>query len=196
MLETIGVEALEADILRTMAPILSLTRLLGEAAGEAGNYVHWGATTQNVMQTGRILLIREADRAIRRALAGALVRLAELASETAGTLTVGRTNRQHALPITFGFKVAGWIEEIVRAVDRIDAGGRRVFALPFGGAVGAMHAFGTSGREINRRLAGRLGLRELLVPGPEHQRPLRRLCRAALASRDDRRPHRRRNSIC
>lgn len=165
VLEQIGVEVLEADIGRTMAPILSLTRLLGEAAGEAGNYVHWGATTQNVMQTGRILLIREADRAIRRALSGALDRLAALASQNADTLTVGRTNRQHALPITFGFKVAGWIEEMARAAERLDGGGERLFALPFGGAVGAMHAFGTEGRQINRRLAARLGLRELLVPG-------------------------------
>ena len=58
LLDRIGIEALEADIGRTMAPILSLTRLLAREAGEAGNYVHWGATTQNVMQTGRILLIR------------------------------------------------------------------------------------------------------------------------------------------
>ncbi|WP_159587233.1 lyase family protein [Chelativorans xinjiangense] len=165
VLEQIGVEALETDIRRTMAPVLSLTRLLGKAAGEAGNYVHWGATTQNVMQTGRILLIREADRAIRRVLSGALDRLAELASKNADTLTVGRTNRQHALPITFGFKVAGWIEEMARAAERLDGGGKRLFALPFGGAVGAMHAFGNEGREINRRLAARLNLRELLVPG-------------------------------
>lgn len=165
LLDRIGIEALEADIGRTMAPILSLTRLLAREAGEAGNYVHWGATTQNVMQTGRILLIREADRAIRQALSGALERLAELAERNAATLTVGRTNRQHALPITFGFKVAGWIEEMVRAVERIDGGGARLFSLPFGGAVGAMHAFGASGHEINRRLAARLGLRELLVPG-------------------------------
>jgi 3-carboxy-cis,cis-muconate cycloisomerase len=165
VLERIGIDALEADIRRTMAPILSLTRLLAKKAGDAGNYVHWGATTQNVMQTGRILLIREADRALRRALSGALGRLADLASDHAETLTVGRTNRQHALPITFGFKVAGWIEEMARAADRLDGGGARLFALPFGGAVGAMHAFGASGREINRRLAARLELRELLVPG-------------------------------
>lgn len=62
-LETIGAAALEADIRKTLAPVMSLTRLLGKAAGKAGDYVHWGATTQNVMQTGRILLIREADRA-------------------------------------------------------------------------------------------------------------------------------------
>ncbi|SPF81487.1 lyase family protein [Pseudoprimorskyibacter insulae] len=164
-LDVIGIEALEADIQVTHAPILSLTRLLARTAGEAGAYVHWGATTQNVMQTGRILLVREADREIRKALAGVLTRFSDLADTHADTLMAGRTNRQHALPITFGFKVAGWIEELTRSVDRLDGGARRLFALPFGGAVGAMHAFGAEGRELNRRLAARLGLRELLVPG-------------------------------
>lgn len=165
LLDRIGVDALEADIRITHAPILSLTRLLARAAGKAGAYVHWGATTQNVMQTGRILLVREADREIRKALAEALLQLADMAEAHADTLMPGRTNRQHALPITFGFKVAGWIEELSRSIDRLDGGGRRLFALPFGGAVGAMHAFGPEGRELNRRLAARLDLRELLVPG-------------------------------
>lgn len=164
-LDRIGIEALQADIRVTHAPILSLTRLLGRAAGEAGAWVHWGATTQNVMQTSRILLIRDADRAIRQALSAALERLGAMAAEHADTLMAGRTNRQHALPITFGFKVAGWIEELSRAVDRLDGGARRLFVLPFGGAVGAMHAFGPGGAELNRRLAERLGLGELLVPG-------------------------------
>lgn len=165
VLERIGVDALQADIRITHAPILSLTRLLARAAGEAGAYVHWGATTQNVMQTGRILLVREADREIRKALASALLTLSDMAETHADTLMAGRTNRQHALPITFGFKVAGWIEELSRSVDRLDGGARRLFALPFGGAVGAMHAFGSEGRDLNRRLAARFGLRELLVPG-------------------------------
>ena len=164
-LDTIGIEALQADIRVTHAPILSLTRLLGRAAGEAGAWVHWGATTQNVIQTGRILLIREADRAIRKALRSVLEQLADTATTHAETLMAGRTNRQHALPITYGFKVAGWIEEMTRAIDRLDHGGRRLFVLPFGGAVGAMHAYGAGGQELNARLAARFGLDALLVPG-------------------------------
>lgn len=164
-LDRIGPEALAADIRVTHAPILSLTRLLGQAAGDAGAWVHWGATTQNVMQTGRILLVRQADLAIRAGLGQALDRLADLALTHADTVMAGRTNRQHALPITFGFKVAGWIEELTRALDRLDGGARRQFVLPFGGAVGAMHAFGPEGQELNRRLAARFGLSEMLVPG-------------------------------
>ncbi|SMX43807.1 lyase family protein [Actibacterium lipolyticum] len=164
-LDKLGRDALDADVKRTMAPILSLTRLLGKAAGKAGDYVHWGATTQNVMQTGRLLLLRKADGEIRANLGRAVARMGDLAQEHANTPMAGRTNRQHALPITFGFKIAGWIEEMERAEARLTDATTRMLALPFGGAVGAMHAFGPQGRDLNRRLAADLGLRELLVPG-------------------------------
>jgi 3-carboxy-cis,cis-muconate cycloisomerase len=164
-LDVIGHDALVADIERTMAPVLSLTRLLGKAAGDAGDYVHWGATTQNVMQTGRILLMRHADCAIRYRLAAAARRLAMLARDEAETPMIGRTNRQYALPITFGFKVASWITELDRAEARLSDAAGRLFVLPFGGAIGAMHAYGPQGRELNRRLAAELGLAEMLLPG-------------------------------
>ena len=164
-LDVIGHDALVADIGRTMAPVLSLTRLLAKAAGNAGDYVHWGATTQNVMQTGRILLLRTADKAIRHHLSGAATRLGQLAGDEAETMMIGRTNRQYALPITFGFKVAGWITELDRAEARLTDAAKRLFVLPFGGAIGAMHAYGPQGREVNRRLAAALGLNEMLVPG-------------------------------
>lgn len=161
----LGLDALEAESARTRAPIHALTRVVSDRAGQAGDYVHWGATTQNVMQTGRLLLMRQALRQVQRHLADALDRLADLAATHAETPMIGRTNRRHALPISFGFKVAGWIEELDRAADRLTAMERRVFVLPFGGAVGAMHAFDGQGREINRRMAARLGLREMVVPG-------------------------------
>jgi 3-carboxy-cis,cis-muconate cycloisomerase len=164
-MDKIGVDAMEKHSSVTMAPVLSLTRLLADAAGDAGDYVHWGATTQNVTQTGNILLVREADKAIRVNLEASLQILATLAENHSTTLMAGRTNRQHALPITFGFKVAGWIEELGRAVQRLDGGVERLYSLPFGGAVGAFHAFGHNGQELHRRLAARLGLKDMLVPG-------------------------------
>ena len=164
-LDVIGYDALVDDIARTMAPILSLTRLLGNAAGDAGDYVHWGATTQNVMQTGRILLMRQADSAIRKQLALAARILGKLADDEANTMMIGRTNRQNALPITFGFKVASWITELDRTEARMSDAARRLFVLPFGGAIGAMQSFGDQGRELNKRLAAELELAEMLLPG-------------------------------
>ncbi len=163
-LERIGPDQLRASIATTMAPVLSLTRCLAAAAGEAGRYVHWGATTQNVMQTGRLLLLREAERAIRADLARAMERLGRLAETHAETPMAGRTNRRHALPVTFGFKVAGWIDELSRATARLDEAGARTFSLPFGGAVGAHHGYGDDGPALMRALAEELGLAELMVP--------------------------------
>lgn len=164
-LERIDVAALRASIARTLAPVLSLTRCLAEATGESGRWVHWGATTQNVMQTGRLLLLREAHRGVLAALARAVGRLGRLAADHADTPMAGRTNRRHALPITLGFKAAGWIEELDRAAARLTEAAGRSFSLPFGGAVGAHHAYAGHGRALMRTMAAELGLAELMVPG-------------------------------
>jgi len=163
--ETLGLDRLEAEAARTMAPIHALTRVVSDRAGAAGAYVHWGATTQNVMQTGRLLLMQRALQHVRTHLAEALDHLGAMAERHAETPMIARTNRRHALPVTFGFKLAGWIEELSRAADRLDAMEARTMRLPFGGAVGAMHAFGGQGQEINACMAARLGLGEMLVPG-------------------------------
>jgi len=162
---TLGLETLEDEARRTRAPIHALTKVLSDRAGQAGRYVHWGATTQNVMQTGRLLLMRRAQAQVYIHLASTVEKLATLAGAHAETPMIGRTNRQHALPISFGFKVASWIEELSRAVARLESMEHRVFVLPFGGAVGAMHAFGGQGQAVNRLMAERLGLTQMLVPG-------------------------------
>lgn len=164
-LDIIGEAALAADIARTRAPVASLVRLLAGACGaDAGGFVHWGATTQNVMQTGRALLMRRAHEALMRRFAAVLDRLADLAGTHAETVTVARTNIRHALPITFGFRVAGWIEEYLRHGERFAEAAPRVFRAQWGGAVGAMHAIGEQGPELNRRLAARLGLGWFDIP--------------------------------
>jgi 3-carboxy-cis,cis-muconate cycloisomerase len=126
--DAINEEALAADVDRTMAPVLSLARALSAACSpEAGGHVHWGATTQNVMQTGRTLLMRRAHRAFMERFGEVLDKLAGLAETHAETLTVARTNYRHALPVTFGFKVAGWIEEMLRHRDRFAGAEPRIF---------------------------------------------------------------------
>ncbi len=164
--------ALAADVVRTRSPILSLARALGDACtGDAGGYVHWGATTQNVLQTGRTLQMRRAHTAFMQMFGDVLDKLAALADSSADMLCAGRTNPRHALPITFGLKVAAWIEELLRHRDRLVAAEPRVFLSLWGGAIGAMHAFGEHGPEINRRLSQRLGLHAMRVPtraGTDH----------------------------
>lgn len=163
-LENFDLDTLERSAAETMAPIVSLVRALSAVCGEAGHYVHWGATTQNIMSTGRLLLLRKVHRRVLTGLASVLDKLGTLAEHHAETVMAGRTNHRHALPITFGFKVAGWIEELTRQNDRFAATETRVFALHFGGAIGAMHSFAGLGEALCANLARRLDLAPALVP--------------------------------
>ena len=164
-LASIDVPALEVDIARTRAPVLSLVHALADVCnGSAGGYVHWGATTQNIILTGLTLRIRNMHGALLLRLAGCLEQMSQLAEQTASTTIAGRTNRQHALPITFGFKVAGWIEELQRMSTRFAECERRLFSLVFGGAIGAMQSFGQHGDQLTQLLGQRLGLTPVGVP--------------------------------
>jgi 3-carboxy-cis,cis-muconate cycloisomerase len=164
-LDHIDANALAMDIKRTKAPIVSLTRMLAAACdGEYGEYVHWGATTQNIIQTGRILQVRKVYNLMQSRMGMVLTAMVDLAERGSEMIMAGRTQRRHALPITFGFKVAGWIDEILRHLDRFNEVESRFFCLQFGGAIGAMQSFGEHGPELNRRLAKRLALYPLKVP--------------------------------
>jgi hypothetical protein len=132
----LDVARIQRGIAETSHPLMALVTELAMAAGEHGGWVHWGATTQNITQTGDVLVLREAHRKILRLLAGVLSAAADLAERTAGMLAAGRTHGQHAVPITFGFKPAGWIDELVRHVTRLRSAEGRVFTAMAGGAVG------------------------------------------------------------
>src|SRR5690606_27033399 len=97
-------------------------------------------------------------------LATCLDALAGLADNGAAQVMAGRTQRRHALPITFGFKVATGIDELLRHEERLRVAEPRVFTLVFGGAVGARHSFGDKGDVLGQRLAGPLGLGCFEVP--------------------------------
>lgn len=163
-LELFDTVALERSVAETMAPIVSLVRALTSICGEAGRFVHWGGTTQNIMSTGRVLLVRRSHDAMLSELASSIDQLGKWADLHATTIMAGRTNNRHALPITFGFKVAGWVEELVRQSTRFRQVEQRVFALYFGGAIGAGHSFDGRGAELSKVLARRLGLSEVLAP--------------------------------
>ncbi|MEE8421263.1 MAG: adenylosuccinate lyase family protein [Dehalococcoidia bacterium] len=132
--------------------------------GDAGGYVHWGATTQNITQTGQLMQLRRAERIFLGQLSGVLEAMADLAERTADDLLPGRTHGQHALPTTFGFKVAGWIDEISRHVERLRAAEPRLFVAMLGGGAGTMASFGDQAFELQRRFAERLEMQPMAVP--------------------------------
>lgn len=164
-LSNLDQDALQSEIDQTMAPVYALTKILAKAAGDAGGYVHWGATTQNVVDTGKQLVLRRYQDDLLTAMGRNLKLLSAMAEKYADLRMVGRTNRQNALPITFGFKVAGWIDEMLRVGDQLKEVESRLFQLRFGGAVGGYHSLGADGERLAKELAKRLDLPMSLVPG-------------------------------
>src|SRR5213595_1947623 len=101
----------------TIVPLVwELSRVVDEPHG---GWVHWGATTQNITQTGDLLVLRQAHTIFLRQIGEVLSAMADLAERTADMPIAGRTHGQHAVPATFGYKVAVWIDELLRHLDRL-----------------------------------------------------------------------------
>src|SRR4051812_41229886 len=115
-------------------PILPLVRQMAEKAGPGGRFLHWGATTQDIMDTAAVLQIRDGLRLIEADLDAVRAHLAALAKRYRDTPMAGRTHLQHALPITFGYKAAVWLAGFDRHAERLAEAKTRGFGAPFGGA--------------------------------------------------------------
>ena len=150
---------IEQSMDRSGIPTIGMIeQLRGAAGGEDASYVHWGATTQDIMDTALILQIREALQHLECELDDILLNLANLADSHRATLMAGRTKSQQALPITFGLKVAGWIGPLNRHRDRLRELKPRLLVAQFGGAVGTLASLGDLGIATMEALAAELGL--------------------------------------
>jgi 3-carboxy-cis,cis-muconate cycloisomerase len=159
--------AMQAGIEKAGVPVIELVRQLRNQAGKnAADYVHWGATTQDIMDTARVLQIRDALAIMEASLDGASQTLALLAGKHRETLMAGRTHSQQALPIPFGLKVAGWLAPLLRHQQRLDEMKPRLLVIQFGGAVGTLAALGEMGTAVQKALAAELNLN--LLPMPWH----------------------------
>jgi 3-carboxy-cis,cis-muconate cycloisomerase len=143
-------------------PILPLVRQLAERAGEAGRWLHWGATTQDIMDSAAVLQIREGFALIEADLTALRGHLAALARRWRDTPMAGRTHLQHALPITFGYKAAVWLAAFDRHAARLGELRPRVLQVQFGGAAGTLASLGPGEESLasRRELARELGLAE------------------------------------
>jgi 3-carboxy-cis,cis-muconate cycloisomerase len=140
-------------------PIVPLAKALSHACkGEAGRWVHWGATTQDIIDTGLVLQLRDGFELIRQDLRGIVAALEKLARRYRDTPMAGRTHAQHALPITFGFKCALWLAPLQRHSDRLARLDREIAVVQFGGAVGTLASLGADGIRVMAALAEELGL--------------------------------------
>jgi len=142
-------------------PILPLVKQLAAAcSAEAGGYVHWGATTQDIMDTATVLQLRAALELIEKDLDDILASLASLAKRYRDAPMAGRTHLQQALPITFGYKVAVWRAPLERSRERLAQLRARVLVGQFGGAAGTLASLGDKGLAVRAALMRELGLAE------------------------------------
>jgi len=139
-------------------PILGLVRQLSEKLGEAGRYVHWGATTQDIVDTATVLQIRAALQIIERDMSAVSAALARLAEKYRDTPMAGRTHLQQALPITFGYKCAIWLSMMDRHAERLRQLKPRVLVAQLGGAAGTLASLGGKGLDVRREFARELKL--------------------------------------
>jgi 3-carboxy-cis,cis-muconate cycloisomerase len=144
--------------------VKALTALVAKNDAEAARYVHWGATSQDVIDTGLILQLRGALAHVSVDLDQLAKGLAELATKHRSTLMAGRTWMQQALPTTFGSKVAGWLDAMDRHRERLHETQERCLVLQFGGAVGTLAALHDKAEEVAKHLAEELKLPLAEIP--------------------------------
>jgi 3-carboxy-cis,cis-muconate cycloisomerase len=138
--------------------VKQLTALVAKENPEAARFIHWGATSQDAIDTGLILQIRNALGPILSDLDFPCEALAKLADAHRGTPIAARTLLQQALPTSFGFIVAGWLDALLRHRARLFALKTNSLVLQFGGAAGTLAALGTNGPIVARILAEELSL--------------------------------------
>ena len=157
--EKIDVAALTKGTARSGFPIIALVQELRKQAGpDAAPYIHWGATTQDIMDTAWVLQMRTAIELIRKRIGEIARDLSMLANEHRRTILAGRTHSQQALPITFGLKVAGWLAPLLRHAERLDEIVPRLLVVQFGGAAGTLAALRDKGLAVTSEFAKELTL--------------------------------------
>jgi 3-carboxy-cis,cis-muconate cycloisomerase len=157
-------EELAASARNVGYPVVGLVAGLSRAAGEAGGWTHWGATTQDIMDTATALQVRDGLALMRASLAGMVAALIAQAAKHRRTVMAGRTHLQQALPITFGLKCAVWAQPLITHIHRLDALRPRVEQVSFAGAAGTLASLGDQGIAVLEGLAGELDLAAPAAP--------------------------------
>ena len=164
-IDQLSIDNINKSLEKTGHPLVPLIWELDRVCGaEAGGYIHWGATTQNITQTGKLLLVKQFHQVFLEKILKLLSVLSDLALETKHYALPGRTHGQHAVPATFGYKVAVWIDEIIRHFHRFKNSEERVFVTMLGGGAGTMASVGMEGLETQKLMAEELGFTSMSMP--------------------------------
>ena len=171
--ENLRVEDLAASARNVGYPVVGLVGGLSKASGAAGGWTHWGATTQDIMDSATVLQVRDGLDLIETELRAILTALAAQAVRHRNTVMAGRTHLQQALPVTFGLKCAIWAMPFLSHLERLKQIRSRVLVVEFSGAAGTLASLGDQGIAVMEALAAELGLGAPLAPW--------HVCRDALA---------------
>ncbi|MEV7607113.1 adenylosuccinate lyase family protein [Paenarthrobacter sp. NPDC089322] len=163
LLDEAELDAQERVTGHVMVPLIrELSRVTGP---ESGGWVHWGATTQNIQQTGDTVGIIKVLGAVEAQSVRVIRALVDLARTHAETLMAGRTHWQQAVPITFGYKAACWLDSMLRHLTRLDELRPRLGVSMTGGAAGTFATFGEQGPKVQELVAHEVGLVPMPIPG-------------------------------
>ena len=163
-LDQIDMARLRQQTERIGYPILGVVTQINQLCRDKlGEYVHWGATTQDITDTATVLQIREALVIVDRELAAISAAMAKLAKEHRDTPMIGRSNLQQAIPVTFGYKMAGLLSAIERHRERLAQLKERVLVGEFAGAAGTLASLEKGAMETQAGLCAELGLKQPVI---------------------------------
>lgn len=138
---------------------MALVEALAEVSGKGGAYVHFGATSSDILDTALALQMKEGLEIVKAKLDTLEGVLIDLSRKYRGSMMIGRTHGQHALPMTVGLKFAVWLREVGRHIERVNQCSARVLVGKMSGAIGTMAGLGKHAAEIQELVMERLGLK-------------------------------------
>lgn len=157
--KNIDMDEIREGFLRTSHPLMPQIRCFEKVCGKkAGGFIHWGATTQDIMDTAVVLQVKDAHKILGAQVKELLRLCLDRARENQNVVMAGRTHGQHAVPITLGYKIAIWADEFGRHLERLDQGKERYLVGQLAGAAGTLASLGDDGLEVQKRLCAILGL--------------------------------------
>ena len=163
-LEQIDMARLRQQTERIGYPILGVVTQINQLCRDKlGEYVHWGATTQDITDTATVLQIRQALTLVDAELEAIAAAMAKLAAEHRLTPVIGRSNLQQAIPVTFGYKMAGLLSAVLRHRERLAQVKERVLVGEFAGAAGTLASLEKGAMETQAGLCAELGLKQPLI---------------------------------
>lgn len=154
----LNVEEIAQDAVRMKHSLMPTIAAIQRQCGEAGEYIHYGVTTQDIVDTATVLQLQQAFAIVERDTQLLAVELKRLAKQYQYTPMTGRSHGMQALPTTFGFKLAVWLDEFVRHLARLKEIKARVLVGNVNGAIGTYASFGELGPQIERLTLDKLGL--------------------------------------